>query len=195
MSEHFSMGDIDQYAGRAVAHVTALARRASRFASVIAVFAVVCCVGGFLLGLAALDDTRNVWIVIGGFFAVVGAGAALLGRWRVGSVKRHVPELADEVRALLTQGQQATVLIDTFQVTDPDGTQHYQARIDNAGAVEVSRTLWGLKGVVGAGTQTFSRLTATITALTSYPLLALMAVLISLVFLGCAAIFALLLLF
>lgn len=189
------MADIDQYATRAVAQVTALARRASRFASLIALFAVVSCVGGFLLGLAAFDDGRNVWIAIGGFFAVVGAGAALLGRWRVGSVKRHVPELADEVRTLLTQGRQATQLIDTFQVTDADGTQHYQARIDGAGAVEVSRTLWGLKGIVGTGTQTFARLTATITALTTYPLLALMAVLISLVFLGLSAIFALVLLF
>lgn len=188
------MADLDQYSGRAVAQVTALARRASRFASWIAAFAVVSCVGGFLLGLAAFDDDR-VWTVIGGFFAVLGAGAALLGRWRVGSVKRHVPLLADEVRALLSQGGQATQLIDTFQVTDADGTQHYQARIDGAGAVEVSRTLWGLKGVVGTGTETFARLTATITALTSYPLLALMAVLISFVFLGLSAIFALVLLF
>jgi len=189
------MAELDTYSSRAVAHVTVLARRASRFAALVALFAVVSCVGGFLLGLTALDGGRNAWEVIGGFFAVVGAGAALLGWWRVGSIKRHVPELATEVRSLLAEGKRATELIDTFQVTDDDGTQHFQARIDSSGAVDVTRTLWGLKGVVGTGTQTFARLTSTITALTSYPLQALMAVLISLVFLGCSAIFALMLLF
>ncbi len=74
MHEQFSMAELDAYSSRAVAQVTALARRASRFASLIAAFVVVSCVGGFLLGLAALDRTRNAWIVIGGFFAVVGAG-------------------------------------------------------------------------------------------------------------------------
>lgn len=195
MNESFSMADLDAYATRAVTQVTALARRAARFASAVAVFVVVSCVGSFLLGLSALDDRRDAWMTIGWFFGVVGVGAALLGRWRIGSVKRHVPELAAEVRSLLTQGHQATQLIDTFSVRDASGTEHYQARLDSAGAVEVSRTLWGLKGLVGTGTNTFARLTATITALTSYPLLALVSVLISLVFLAWAGIFALILVF
>ncbi len=195
MSEPFSMAQLDIYTTRAVSQVTALARRAARFAAVIAIWVIVVCVGSFLLGLAALDDRENVWIVIGGFFAVVAVGAALLGWWRVRAVKRHVPELAGEVRSLLAQGRQATALIDTFQVTDEDGTRHYQARLDSSGAVDVTRTLWGLKGVVGTGAQTAARLTATVSALTSYPVLALVSVLISLVFVCWAAIFALLLLF
>lgn len=195
MYESFSMAELDAYATRAVAHVTALATRASRFAGLIAVFVVVVCVGSFLMGLQALDGGRNVWIVLGGFFGAVAVGSALIGWWRLGSVKRHVPELATEVRNLLGQGRQAATLIETFQVSDADGTVHYQARLDSSGAVDVTRTLWGLKGVVGTGTETFARLTATITALTSYPVLALSSVLISLVFVGCGAVFGLMLLF
>jgi hypothetical protein len=196
MSEQFNMADIDVYADRAVEKITILARKAARFATAILAFVVVACVGSFLLGWAALDDSRNVWLVLGGFFGVWALGAALLGRWRIGSVNRHLPGLATELRGLLSQGRSAgSHVIEAFVVEEADGNSRFAARLDNAGAVGLGRTMWGFKGAVGTGTQAFGRLTATVTALTSYPVLALVAVLISLVFLALVPVFLLLLVF
>ena len=186
----FDAGDLEEHARRAVAQIAGLARRAARFATTILVFTVASCVIGFVLGWQAFDGSTG-WAVLGGFFAVVAIGAALIGRWRVGSVKRHVPALVDEMKGLLFYFHQATTeVIDTFVVEHPDGTHHYEARVDGTGAFDLGRTMLGYRGMVGDGTQAFGRLTATITALTSYPILALTAVLISLVFVGLSVIFA-----
>ena len=190
----FSAADLDAHAARATGQITLLARRASRFATLILGFVAVAVIGGFLLGYAALDGKRNVWLVLGGFFGVWALGAALIGRWRVGTVQRHVPELANEFKSLLSQGRHAgTEVLDTFLITDADGNQHFEARLDQAGALGMGRTLWGYKGLAGSGTEAFARLTATITALTSYPMLALIAVLISFVFVGLSVIWLIIL--
>lgn len=190
----FDPADLDRHAARAVEQITALAKRATRFASRIALFSVIASGGGFLLGLAAFDSSTG-WIVIGGVFAAISIGAALLARWRVGSVKRHVPQLVGEIRTLLGQGRQAgTQVIETFAVQSPDGTLHYEADIGSAGAIGLGRTMLGYRGLIGGGTETFARLTSTITALTTFPVLALIAVLTALVFLGLSFIFVIVIL-
>lgn len=190
------LGDLDAYAARATERIGILARRATRFATAVLLFVVVAVVGGFLLGYAALDGSRNVWLVLGGFFGVWALGAALIGWWRIGAARRHVPELTAEFRSMLGQGRQAgSRVLETFVVTDADGNEHFEARLDSTSTIGMGRTLWGYKGLVGTGTEAFGRLTATITALTSYPLLALVAVLISLVFLALAPVWLLVLLF
>jgi hypothetical protein len=192
----FSAADLDAYASRAVDKITTLARRASRFGTIVLLFAVLACGVGFLLGLQAFGSDSTGWWIIGGFGVVVGVGSALLGRWRLGSVKRHVPELVGEVRTMLTDGRQAGArLIDTFVVTDPQGAERFEARIDSSNGIELTRTLWGYKGLVGSGTQAFARLTSAVSALTSYPLLALLSVLTALGFCGLSVIFLLVIAF
>lgn len=192
----FNVSDIDALAARATERITMLARRAAKFSTGVLLFVACAVIGSFLLGYAALDGRRNVWLVLGGFFGVWALGAALIGRWRVGSVQRHVPELTNEFRSLLGQGRQAGAgMLETFVVTDADGNEHFAAQLDHSSAVGVGRTLWGYKGLVGSGTEAFGRLTATITALTSYPMLALVAVLISLVFIALVPIWLLVLVF
>lgn len=192
----FSAADLDAYATRAVDKITSLARRAARFGTVVVVFAVLACGIGFMLGLEAFGRDSTGWWIVGGFGVVVGVGAALLGRWRLGSVKRHVPELVGEMRTMLADGRQAGAkLIDTFVVTDQQGTERFTARVDSSNGVELTRTLWGYKGLVGSGTQAFARLTSAITALTSYPVLALLSVLTALAFCGLSVIFVLVIVF
>lgn len=186
----FSAADADRYATMAVEKITALAGRAAKFGTAVLVFAVLTCGVGFLLGLAAFGNDATGWWIIGGLGVIVGVGAALLGRWRLGSVKRHVPELVGEVRTMLSDGRQAGAeFVEVFVVDDSASGS------PTSSGMELTRTLWGYKGMVNSGTQTFGRLTAAITSLTSYPVLAILAVLTGLAFCGLSLIFLLVIAF
>ena len=70
------MDDLDRLARRAVDTVLTLVRRGMALAGGVLILAVVFGIGGFLLGLAALDGgIETVWIVVGGFFAVLAIGS------------------------------------------------------------------------------------------------------------------------
>ena len=116
------MSEIDELVQRTVDTVTMIAGKAARFSTKLLIGAAIVCVGGFLLGVAALSGgIQQVWIVLGIVFGSIAIGGAFLARWRVGSVKRHVPELAAEVRTLVSEGKDSTrTVIETFAV-DADG--------------------------------------------------------------------------
>ena len=180
------MAEIDELVRRTVATVTTIADRATAFATRLVVVAAVVCVGGFLLGVAALSGgIETVWIVLGIVFGSIAVGGALLARWRVGSVRRHVPELADEVRTLVREGRDGPrAVIDTFVVdaddqVDPDGVRRARA---GGSAIVMSRQMHGFRSLAGSGLEHSARLTAAVTALTSFPLLALATIAISMVF-------------
>jgi hypothetical protein len=172
------MTEIDELVRRAVDTVTLIAGKAAAFATRILLGAVVVCVGGFLLGVAVLSGPiEQVWVVLGIVFGAIAIGGAIMARWRVGAVRRHVPELASEVRTLITEGKDTgRTVIETFTVDDQD---------EGAGsdsAIVLSRRMYGFRNMAGSGLASSARLTAAITALTSFPVLVLMSVLISLVF-------------
>ncbi len=174
-------GNIDRLVRRAVDGITTIAGRAAAFATRLLLGTLVVCVGGFLLGAAALSGgIQTVWIVLGIVFGAIAIGSAFVARWRVGAVRRHVPELADEVRTLISEGKAGTrTVIDTFTIDDDeiDGT-----RGDSGSAIVLSRQMYGFRNIAGGPLESSARLTAAVTALTSFPLLVLAAVLISLVF-------------
>ena len=176
------MSETDELVQRAVAGVTAIAGRAARFAGRLLLMAIVVCGGGFLLGVAALSDSNGVqavWIVLGIVFGAIAIGGSFLAWWRVGAVKRHVPELADEVRTLISEGKDTgRTVVETFDV-DTDGRR---GDPDAGSAIVLSRQMYGFRNVVGSGLESSARLTAAITALTSFPGLVLAAILISCVF-------------
>lgn len=176
------MSDIDQIVRRTVDSVTAMATRAGRFATRILLLVVVICVGGFLLGVAALDGgIQTVWIVLGIVFGALAIGWAFVARWRVGSVRRHAPELADEVRSLVSDGKAAgRTVVETF-VVDDDVDPESGTPADGS-AIVMSRQMYGFRGALGSGLESSARLTAAVTALTTFPLLVLGAVVISIVF-------------
>ena len=163
--------------------VTMIARKAARFSSKLLIGVTIVCVGGFLLGVAALSGgIEQVWIVLGIVFGSIAVGGALLARWRVGSVKRHVPELAEEVRALISEGKDSTrTVIETFAV-DADADRTRDDFEDRSSAIVMSRQMYGFKDLVGSGLESSARLTAAVTAITSFPGLVLGAILICMVF-------------
>ena len=174
------MSEIDDLVRRTVDGVTMMSNKAAAFATRLLLGVVIVCVGSFLLGLEALTGgIETVWIVLGIVFGAIAIGCALVARWRVGSVRRHVPELADEVRTLISEGEDTSrTVIDTFTV-DNDGDAD---AVSGGSAIVLSRQMYGFKTVAGSGLESSARLTAAVTALTSFPILVLFAVLISLVF-------------
>jgi len=177
------MSEIDELVQRTVDTVTMIARKAVRFSTKILLVVVLVCVGGFLLGAAALSGgIQSVWIVLGIVFGSIAIGSAFLARWRVGSVKRHVPELANEVRSMITNGTDSTrTVIETFAV-DADGVEDGDVFDNGDSAIVLSRQMYGFKSVAGSGVESSARVTATVTAITSFPFLLLIAGLISMVF-------------
>ena len=179
------MSELDELVRRTVDAVTVIAGKATRFATKLLLGAVIVCVGGFLLGVAALSGgIQQVWIVLGIVFGSIAIGGALLARWRVGSVKRHVPELANEVRSLISDGKDSTrTVIETFAVdADGDGDGTRDVFEDGGSAIVLSRQMYGFKNLAGSGLESSARLSAAVTAITSFPALVLGAVLISMVF-------------
>jgi hypothetical protein len=176
------MSEIEELVQRAVDTITMIAGKASSFATKLLVVVAVICTGGFLLGAAALSGgAQQVWIVLGMVFGAIAVGGAILARWRVGSVKRHVPELADEVRSLISDGTSTgKTVIESF-VVDTDGNGR-SAGYNSGSAIVLSRQMYGFRGLVGSGMESSARLTAAVTALTSFPLLVLAAIGITLVF-------------
>ena len=179
------MNEIEQLVQRAVDTITLISTKAASFATRLFVVAAVICIGGFFLGIAALSGgVEKVWIVLGLFFGAIAVGGVLVARWRVGSVKRHVPELANEVRSLISEGKATgKTVIDTFVVdADGDGRIDGVSGVNGGSAIMLSKQMYGFKGLVGSGLESSARLTAAVTALTSFPGLILAAVGITLVF-------------
>lgn len=172
------MADLEDLVQRTVDTVTMIAAKATRFAGRLFVVVAIVCVGGFLLGLAALSGgIEKVWIVLGVVFGAIAIGGPLVAMWRIGSVKRHVPELVDEVRSLISQGRETgQTVIETFDADDPDRPG------EGRSAIVLTRQVYGLRGVVGSGMEGMTRLTAAVTALTSFPGLVLSAIGITIVF-------------
>ena len=129
------------------------------------------------------DNTRTRW----GrrrpyiFFGAIAIGGAFIARWRVGSVKRHVPELADEVRTLVSEGRETgRTVIDTFTV-DADGDGSADG-LDGGSALVIGRNLHGFRSLTASGLESSARMTAAVTALTSFPALIAATIVITLVF-------------
>ena len=170
------MKDAEAFVERTIATITMIARKALKFSGIIAALAAVVCGGSFLLGIAALSGgIQSVWIVFGIVFGAIAIGAGLIACWRVGSIQRHVPELANEIRALVSVGTQTTKdVIETFDVNDGESKA--------ASAIELSREVFRFKSVIGRGLESSSRFAAAVTALTSFPWLMLTVIAITAVF-------------
>jgi len=176
------MTDVDQIVQRAVNGITRIAARAAAFGAMVFVVTMFVCVGGFLLGVAALDGgIETVWFVLGIVFGSLAVGGSFLAMWRARSVRRHGPELVGEVRLIMTEGRDPTrTVIESFAV-DADDPAGDAGQASSGSAIVMSRQMSGFR-TVGGGLERAPRLDAAVTALTTFPLLVLMAVVISSVF-------------
>jgi hypothetical protein len=170
-------------AQRAVDAVLRMVRRANALAGGILVVAVFVCVGSFALGLAALSDgIRSVWIVLGGFFVVVGVGSVVLAIVRLWGIRRTSRQLVEEVTALI-RGDRGNerIVIETIEASDAASQES---------ALVASRGFFTMQqSVVTAGR--FVALNAALRAITTFPALILLSALVMLVFAGLGLIFLL----
>jgi len=166
---------------RAVASVTRLAERVTRAATLLLLATIVICVGSFWLGLEALSGgIESVWVVLGIFFGAIAIGCAVLARWRIGRVRKHVPEIAADMRSLVASGRSdvITIVIEDDQLT-------------TGSAIDVSRGMSGMSGMGGmAGMRSVTAQSLdrdrpyaqAVRAITTFPLLAIGTILVTIVF-------------
>lgn len=178
----FGRDDLDRLARRAVDSVLTLVRKGTALAGVVLILAVVFGVGGFLLGLAALSGgIETVWTVLGGFFAIVAIGSVATAMLRLRAVRRAADDLVDEVRTLISGDRQSErTVIET--VESSDGAQH-------DGVVVMSRQFASMRSVVGDRVGQFRQLASALSAVTSFPGLVALSVLVTFVFVGLSVIF------
>ena len=187
-SVYFGEATPQNLAERAVDMFLTLVRRGTALAvGTLAVVSLIC-VGSFVLGLAALsEDNRTAWIVIGGIFVVVGVGAVALAIFRLWLVKRSATELVVEVQQLLVGDRKTErVVIDTIEASE---------KVQDQSAVVMSRQFFTLRDSIdGKGAQ-FLALAYALRAMTTFPLLMLVATTVTIIFATLALIFTGILIF
>lgn len=181
-SNGFDRDNLDALARRAVDSVMTLVRRGLALAGGVMIMAVSFGVGGFLLGLAALDGgIEKVWVVLGGAFAVLSVGSVGLAILRLRSIKKDTDTLFDEVRSLIGGDRQTQrTVIETVESTDSR---------ESDGVVAISREFFTLQGAIGDRIGQFQSLRVALTAITSFPALIAAATVIMLVFAGLSVLF------
>jgi hypothetical protein len=178
------MADIDALARRAVDVASTFARRAGRLAVATSLFVAFIALMTYLIGLAALSGSaRSVWIILGGAMVVVAVGAPLLAWWRLFTLRRHTGELVGEVRRLIAGNPDAErIVIDTVEsqpspAAAPSGRQELMV----AGTQQFYRLR-----TIAVGSTDLRLLPRAMIAVTSFPGLLALSLLLSLVlaFLG-----------
>ena len=162
-------------ADRALATITQLAHKVTRAATLLLVGSIVICVGSFLLGMAALSGgIESVWIVLGFVFGAIAIGCALRARMRIGRVRRHIPAIASDIRGLVADGRSDVI---TIVLRDED--------LASGGALELSRgmsTMEGMRNVSSQGLANSANFADAVRAITTFPWLAIVTILITSVF-------------
>jgi hypothetical protein len=171
------MAGIDVLAQRAVDAVSLLARRGAMLALGLALLSALVAGGSYAMGLAAMSgDVETAWMVLGGALAIVAIGAPLLAWWRLTNVRRHATELVDEARTLLAKNAAAErVVIETVEVSDEGAARTTPAVVGQTVQFTRLRNL-------ALGTENLRRLPVALYAVTSFPALLAIAVVLMLVF-------------
>ena len=175
---------LDRLARRAVDSVLVLCRRAMALAGGVLMFAVVSILLGFGLGLAALSDgMRTVWILLGGFFAVVAIWSVISAMWRLRAVRRSADQLVGEMRTLLGGDPRAQrTVIETVE---------YSEGAQDEGIVVLSRQFGSMQASIGGQVGNFRALGSALRSLTMFPGFMALAAAISFVFLLLSPLFLL----
>ena len=176
-------------ATRAVDSFLTLVRRGTRLAVGTFLIVVVICIGGFLLGLAALDGgVRTAWILLGGVGAVVALGSVAVAWFRLWVISRLSVALAQDIRTMITNDP-ATERVVIETVESSDGVQ-------DQSAVVMSRQFFAMNASVAAGSAgQFTALAVALKGVTTFPLLMLLASAITFGFAGLSVLFLLGLIF
>jgi hypothetical protein len=175
-------GGPDGLAQQAVAMFLTLVRRGTALAIGTLAIVSLICIGGFVLGAAALSDSgRILWIVVGGAGAIVGIGAVVLAITRLAIVKVSAMTLVEEFQRLL-DGDPRTerMVIDTIEATED---------VEHQSAVVMSRQFFTMRDSISGRTAQFVSLGYALRAMTTFPFLMLLATVISIGFVGFSVVF------
>jgi hypothetical protein len=171
------MARIDDLAERAVDAVALVARKGMVLAVGVALVTALVVGVGYALGLAAMSgDVERAWVVIGGALAIIAVGAPLLAGWRLSRIRGRASELVGEVRTLLSDNAAAErVVIETVDVGG-DGTGGATPAVVGQ-TVQFSR----LRSIA-LSTENLRSLPSALRAVTTFPALLLVALVLMLVF-------------
>lgn len=177
-------GRIDDLAQRAVDSFMTLVRRGTALAGGTFAIVFVICVGSFALGVAALSDgIQTVWIVLGGLAALVALGAVVVAIWRLLLIRTMSVSLVKEVHALISSDPRSErVVIETVESSDD---------VQDQSAVVMSRQFFSMQQSVGPRAAQFVALGTALRSITTFPLLILLATVITIGFAGLGLIFLL----
>jgi hypothetical protein len=174
------VAELDDLARRAVDVALRFARRAGRLAVVTGLFIAFVGLVTYAIGRAALDGgADSAWTIIGAVLVIVAVGAPLLAWWRLATVRRYAGELADDVRRLIAGDAEAKrIVIDTVEAGEPSslpppGTAQTRMLV-------TSQSFSRLR-TVSISTGGLRRLPGAVNAVTSFPGLLALGLLLSLV--------------
>ena len=176
-------GRLQDLASRAVESLLTLVHRGTRLAFGTLWIVGVICLGGFALGIAALSDgIETVWIVFGGFAAFLAIGSVALAMFRLWAVTRLGTALVGDVERLIAGDPRSErVVIETVEASDG---------VQDQSAVVMSRQFFTMSDTVGTTGQ-FGALAVALKSVTTFPLLILLATVITVGFAGISLLFLL----
>ena len=176
-------GRIRDLAQRAVDSLFTLVARGTRLAVGTLLVVVVVCVGGFALGIAALSDgIETVWIIFGGFAAFIAIGSVVLAMFRLWAITKLGSALVSDIERLIVGDPRSErVVIETVEASD--GVQDQSATV-------MSRQFFTMSQTVGSAGQ-FGALAVALRSVTTFPLLLLLATVITVGFAGLSFLFLL----
>jgi hypothetical protein len=164
-------GRLHDLATRAVDSLLTLVHRGTRLAFGTLMIVVVVCLGTLALGVAALSDgIETVWIVLGGFAALVAIGSVGMAMLRLWAVTKLGKTLISEVERLIAGDPRSErVVIETVEASDG---------VQDQSAVVMSRQFFTMSNTVGTAGQ-FTALATALRSVTTFPLLILLATVIT----------------
>ena len=182
------MSEQRDLAQRAVDSLLTLVHRGTRLAAGTLAIVALICVGGLLLGVAALSGgMRTAWILLGGIGAVVAIGCVVFAMVRLGAITTLGVALVSDIQSLISSDPGSErVVIDTVESTDG---------VQDQSAVVMSRQFFALSDTVGGRAGQFVALSLALKSVTSFPLLILLATAITVGFAGLSVLFLLGLIF
>jgi hypothetical protein len=176
-----SDGRLHDLATRTVDTLLTLVRRGTRLAFGTMVIVVVVCLGGFALGIAALSGgIETVWIIFGGVAAFVAISAVAVAWFRLWAITRLGSALVSDVERLITGDPRSErVVIEAVEASDG---------VQDQSAVVMSRQFFTMNDTVVTAGQ-FTALAVALRSVTTFPLLILLAVAITIGFAGLGFLF------
>ena len=170
-------------ATQAVDSLLTLVHRGTRLAFGTMLIVIVVCLGCFALGIAALSDgIETVWIIFGGFAAFVAIGSVGLAMFRLWAITKLGTALITDVERLIAGDPRSErVVIDTIEASDG---------VQDQSAVVMSRQFFTMSDTVGTAGQ-FTALAVALKSVTTFPLLILLATVITIGMAGLSPLFLL----